>query len=198
MLLLSDGFRLGGDASSQVGSGKGRLEASITRKIALPVHESPETGLLASRSPVTKDPAKEVAIAPEASGGVVAEKKSDSVLQRSLDDYLPPSRLDKLPKPLGNVEVGVDFKALKGLVGEAEIMLLISSSGDVDDVLVTESTLPDFLVAEAVGYFRGLRFDPGMVSETNVRSRIRIRLTPPSNDELLANPYSAKEKAWKR
>lgn len=198
-LMLLDGFRFGIDGFPQAADGKGRLVVSLVETIAFPLIGDSERSLTGSRGVgLADDKERRSEAASETPSRIIAEKNSDPVVPRAIDDYLPPSRLDKVPTPLGNVEINVDFKAMRGLVGEAEIMLLISSAGEIDEVLVTESTLPDFLVAEAVGYFKGLRFDPGMVSQTNVRSRIRIRLMPPSDDELLANPYSAKEKAWKR
>lgn len=81
-----------------------------------------------------------------------------------------------------------------GLVGEVELMLLISSSGRVDEVLNLGASLPDFIVEEAVARFKGVEFEPGVLAGFEVRSRMRIRLSPPGRDELLGNPYSAKER----
>jgi hypothetical protein len=117
---------------------------------------------------------------------------------RSLDDYLPPSRLSQVPFPRNEISEELRFKGFEGLVGEAEIMVLISSEGEVDDILLLDSTLPAFLVEKAIARFREVKFVPGVQGSMSVRSRVRIRLTPPAEDQLLGNPYSAKEKAWRR
>lgn len=129
--------------------------------------------------------------------GVIGNVEKVPILALSIDDYLPPSRLDRLPKPLQEVDTSVGFRGVVGVVGEAEIILLISSSGEVDDVLVLESSLPTFIVEEVATRFRKLVFEPGMVGHWSVRSRMRIRLMPPKTDELMRNPYSARERAWK-
>ncbi len=116
----------------------------------------------------------------------------------SIDDYLPPSRLSQAPFPRNDNISAISLKGFDGLVGQAEIMLLISSDGNVDHVIPLESTLPSFFVEEAIARFKATQFVPGTQGSMNVRSRIRIRLTPPTEDQLRGNPYSAKEKAWKK
>lgn len=116
----------------------------------------------------------------------------------SIDDYLPPSRLSQVPFPRNENISTISLKGFDGLVGQAEIMLLISSDGNVDHIIPLESTLPSFFVEEAITRFKETQFVPGTQGSMNVRSRIRIRLTPPTEDQLLGNPYSAKEKAWKK
>jgi len=128
---------------------------------------------------------------------VVGNEEKTPVLALSVDDYLPPSRLDRVPRALTAVDVNVGLRGIRGVVGDAEIVLLISSSGDVDEILLLGSTLPSFVVEEAVERFRQVKFEPGMVGRWTVRSRLRIRLVPPNNDELLGNPHSAREKAWR-
>ena len=129
--------------------------------------------------------------------GIAGNVEKAPVLSLSIDDYLPPSRLDRIPRALSEVDTTIGFRGMKGVVGEAEIVLLISSSGDIDDILILGSSLPAFMTEEAVLRFRQVKFEPGMVGRWTVRSRLRIRLVPPSNDELLGNPYSAREKAWR-
>jgi len=125
------------------------------------------------------------------------DEEHKPVLQWSVDDYLPRSLLEKIPKLIGSVDTRANFEGMMGLVGEAEIIVLISSAGDVDDVLVAESTLPGFLVDKMMASFKSAKYEPGMVGGLNVRSRLRIRLSAPSNDELLGNPSSARERVWR-
>lgn len=139
----------------------------------------------------------EVDKAPSVKQGVIGNMEKTPILALSIDDYLPPSRLDRVPRPLQEVDTSVGFRGGAGVVGEAEIILLISSSGEVDDVLVLESSLPAFIVDEVVMRVRKAVFEPGRVGHWSVRSRLRIRLVPPKNDEVMRNPYSARERAWK-
>lgn len=132
------------------------------------------------------------------SPGLRGENEENPVVELSIDDYLPPSLLDKIPFPIESVNTNIDFKGMNGLVGEAEIMVLISSEGNVNGVLVMTSSLPEFIVDEAVSRFKTLTFEPGELQGMKVRSRIRIKLTPPTIDELRGNPYSAKQRAWRR
>lgn len=125
------------------------------------------------------------------------EDEQKPVVRLSVDDYLPRSRLERIPKLIGSVDTSANFEGMLGLVGEAEIIVLISSDGGVDDVLVAESTLPKFLVDKMIAAFKGARYEPGMVGGLNVRSRLRIRFSAPSNDEILGNPSSARERAWR-
>lgn len=124
------------------------------------------------------------------------DQEHKPVIPLNADDYLPPSRLDKIPKLIGSVDATVDFQGMTGIVGDAEIVLLISSKGDVDDVVMIESTLPDFLVDKVVSNFKKAKYEPGRVGSMPVRSRLRIRFQPPTRDELLGNPSSARERAW--
>ncbi|WP_428825350.1 hypothetical protein ACLIKD_12680 [Azonexus sp. IMCC34842] len=127
--------------------------------------------------------------------GIVGNIDKSPVLALSVDDYLPPSRLDRIPRPLSAVDTSISFRGMGRVVGEAEIILLISSSGEIDDVLILGSSLPRFVVEEVANRFKQIRFEPGGVGKWAVRSRLRIRLEPPSDDELLGNPFSAREKA---
>lgn len=131
------------------------------------------------------------------SSGLLGDEAHKPVVPLSMDDYLPRSRLEKVPKLIGSVDASVDFRGMTGVVGEAEIVLLISSDGDVDEVVMIESTLPNFLVDKVVSNFRRAKFEPGMIGSVAVRSRLRIRFQPPSSDELLGNPSSARERAWR-
>ncbi|RIX46800.1 MAG: hypothetical protein D3M94_08800 [Rhodocyclales bacterium GT-UBC] len=132
----------------------------------------------------------------EMSVGSTAEMAAPTKL--SIDDYLPPSRLSRIPFPRDADAAELHFKEFEGVVGDAEIMVLISSEGDVDDVVLLESTLPKPLVERAIAHFKAEKFVPGGQGSMNVRSRVRIRLTPPTADQLMGNPASAREKAWRR
>lgn len=95
-----------------------------------------------------------------------------------IEDYLPASLLTVAPSPIASIDPTPPGLRLEGLVGEAELILLVSSDGAVDEVLTVRSSLPDFLVDYAKSAFARAKFNPGLVNETAVRSRMRISLSP--------------------
>lgn len=114
----------------------------------------------------------------------------------SMEDYLPASELTSPPSPVGSVDPTPPGFLLDGIVGEAVLLLLISSDGSVDEVLTVSSTLPEFFVAYAKEVFSSTRFTPGVVNNTAVRSRVRIALSPTLSHVApeTGNPLSAKNR----
>jgi len=95
-----------------------------------------------------------------------------------IENYLPISLLTVAPSPLASIDPTPPGLRLEGLIGEAELILLVSSDGAVDEVLTVRSSLPDFLIDYAKSAFSKAKFNPGLVNETAVRSRMRIVLSP--------------------
>ena len=95
-----------------------------------------------------------------------------------VDRYLPISQLTVTPTPLGPIDPTPLGLKIDGVVGEAELMLLISSEGSVDEVLTVRSSLPEPLVDYARAVFKEASFNPGRVNEIAVRSRIRVLISP--------------------
>jgi len=119
-----------------------------------------------------------------------------SLIAPKLENYLPVSMLTKVPSPIDSIDPTPPEFMLNGLLGEIEFILLISADGDIDDVLVVSSNLPEPIIEFAKSAFRKSRFTPGFVQETAVRSRLRIRLSPNplSVDPETGNPLSAKNR----
>jgi hypothetical protein len=112
------------------------------------------------------------------------------------DQYLPPSKLSEIPSPIDSLDPTPDTFRQKGLIGQAELLLLISESGNVDDVLILESTLPKPILDYARNVFKGARFTAGRVNGQAVKSRIRIVLSvnPDTLPANAGNPDSAKSR----
>lgn len=122
------------------------------------------------------------------------EERRESI-SAPIDSYFPISQLTQPPRPLHEVSTTPTEINVRNLAGSAEIMLLISSSGTIDFVLVVESTLPHELLEYAVAQFKTAKFSPGYVNSHAVRSRVRIELTPPQNDTTeTGHPWSAKNR----
>ncbi len=114
----------------------------------------------------------------------------------ALEDYLPASVLTSPPSPIDSVDPTPVGFSLEGVLGEIVLLLLISSEGDVDEIMTVSSTLPQFFVDYAKTAFSRTRFTPGLVNNTAVRSRLMIVLSPtPSQVEPeTGNPLSAKNR----
>lgn len=133
----------------------------------------------------------EAVTAADASSLVAGEA---AVLRAPVALYLPPSQLSVVPRPLHDVATSPPGVSLSGMLGEAQIMLLVSEQGTVDAALVGASSLPDEMVTYALTQFRQARFSPGMLEGRAVKSRIRILLTPPNEAVEAGHPWSAKNR----
>ena len=113
--------------------------------------------------------------------------------------YLPPSQLSTIPHPIDSLSLSFPQESRYSLVGDAELMLLLSSEGRVDAVLTIRSTLPAPMLGNAINAFSNARFTPGYVNQTPVRSRIRIQIAPDASPltEAGGNPLSAKQRESK-
>lgn len=111
-----------------------------------------------------------------------------------IENYLPPSMLTGIPRPIDSVDIASVGFSLDKMLGEIELMLLISSEGRIDDVLVLHSSLPEPLVDSAKSAFMNARFTPGRINETAVRSRVRVVVSPTvlDSDSELTRPAGTK------
>lgn len=101
-----------------------------------------------------------------------------SVVVPLIEDYLPTGLLTDIPSPIDSVDATPSGLKLEGVVGEIEFVLLISSEGEVDAVLLVRSSLPDVLVEYTKSAFQKARFTPGRINNIAVRSQVRILLAP--------------------
>lgn len=90
-------------------------------------------------------------------------------------DYLSANGLDSPPSALGNIapEYPEAAGAIEGLV---RLRLLISSSGDVDDVAVVSATPPGYFEASALAAFSKAKFSPGYFLGVPVKSQLLIEI----------------------
>ncbi len=69
--------------------------------------------------------------------------------------------------------------------GRAKLILLISTDGTVDSVISGESALPSDYQLELATFFSKVKFEPGMINETPVKSRFAIEITTSYEPEVL-------------
>ena len=101
--------------------------------------------------------------APRQAAGVVAIPAS----------YLDPSQLTELPHPLEEPPLDL-LLPLLARPGVARLILYIDESGRVASVDVESATLPPNVAQSAAQIFAGVRFSPGRIGISAVKSRVRI------------------------
>lgn len=98
-------------------------------------------------------------------------------VELDLERYLPPSQLTDKPGLLKSIEPVPTHMAFPRVVGELELMILLSSEGSVDHVFLLQNSLPGPIVELAVESIRGARYRPGRLEGMPVPSRYRIKLS---------------------
>lgn len=111
-----------------------------------------------------------------------------------IDDYLPAHLLTERPYPIDSIDPTPKDVNIASLVGTASLLLLVSSEGKIDSILVQESSLPPAMVNHAIAAFEAARFQPGKINNQAVRSRMIVLLNtaPPEINPDAGNPQSAK------
>lgn len=96
--------------------------------------------------------------------------------------YFPPDELSRKPQPASPVPL--DYPADSPLVARGRIVLrlLINEAGNVDQVMVEQSELPQELAELARRAFSQARFQPGMKENRPVNSQLMIEVTFESNE----------------
>lgn len=107
--------------------------------------------------------------------GAAASKRHGMVGQTD-DVYFPANALTQ--RPLVAVDVPPDLTlVVPGVPPQAAVLrLLINEYGDVDRVVVEDSLLPDAAQKKVTEAFSQLRFHPGEIRGTPVKSQLRIEV----------------------
>lgn len=116
------------------------------------------------------------------------------VFKANIDDYIPSNLLTSRPRPAEDIDLTLEQFKVDGLVGEADLLILISSNGAVDSVLVLDSSLPQALVDYAAATFKRAKFVPGFINQHAVRSQFVVKLGTPAIEPVLDDqPKSLKK-----
>lgn len=96
--------------------------------------------------------------------------------------YFPPHELSRKPQPASPVPL--DYPADSPLVARGRIVLrlLINAAGNVDQVMVEQSELPQELTELARQAFSQAKFQPGMKENRPVKSQMMIEVTFESDE----------------
>ena len=87
--------------------------------------------------------------------------------------FLDPSRLTEPPKPLDEPPVHL-LLPMMARPGVANLVLYIDEAGTVTQVEIDSSTLPPAINERAAALFGAVRFSPGRIDGTAVKTRVRI------------------------
>jgi len=87
--------------------------------------------------------------------------------------FLDPSQLTENPKPLAEPPLDLLLPILSR-PGVARLILNIDESGRVASVEIESATLPQNVAQRAADIFAALRFSPGRIGSSAVKSRVRI------------------------
>ncbi len=94
--------------------------------------------------------------------------------QRLLVGYLPASLLSERPRVLQDIDPDWHFDGLALPV--VECVLLINEAGDVDRVLIADTSLSPMLAEDVRLRFLAARFSPGRLHGRAVKSALRIEV----------------------
>ncbi len=93
-------------------------------------------------------------------------------------NYYPPTELDQLAKPLGEITPYIPLaEAQSAPDGRVLLLLLIDETGRVDEVQLLESDPPGLMDDAGLAVWRNARFTPAMKDGKYVRSRKKVEIT---------------------
>lgn len=157
----------------QGGWGRATLSPSVSLRqtsLRTDANVTNEQSVLSSRGSGKKTGEEEKRIA-------LSEDESATIASIRLDDYLPAEVLTQRVRVIGDINPTPAKSDLSSIEGEAELMVLVSSDGHADAVIVVRSSLPSSLIDYAVKQFKAATYQPGRINSRSVRSRISIGLS---------------------
>lgn len=107
----------------------------------------------------------------------VASREGIGVLPFSAPPFYPTNQLSKRPQPLGSADLDTPEINLIVASGRMILKLWIDETGEVVDVEVESTELPEVFSRSAVAAFKHLRFTPGERGGVRVGSVMRIEVS---------------------
>lgn len=90
--------------------------------------------------------------------------------------YFRRSELTSFPQALTNPNIRLPENDDPRIIGAVRLRLFISEKGEVDDIRVVDSSLPDAYGAAGVAGYKSVRFVPGEINGKAVRSQIEVEV----------------------
>jgi hypothetical protein len=90
--------------------------------------------------------------------------------------YFRRSELSSFPQALTNPNIRLPENDDPRIIGAIRLRLFISEKGEVDDIRIVDSSLPDVYGAASVAGYKSVRFVPGEINGKAVRSQIEVEV----------------------
>jgi TonB family protein len=90
--------------------------------------------------------------------------------------YFRRSELSSFPQALTNPNIRLPENDDPRIIGAVKLRLFISDEGEVDDIKIVDSSLPDVYDAASVAGYKSVRFVPGKINGKAVRSQIEVEV----------------------
>ena len=90
--------------------------------------------------------------------------------------YFRRSELSSFPQALTNPNIRLPENDDPRIIGAVRLRLFISEKGEVDDIKIVNSSLPDIYDAASVAGYKSVRFVPGEINGKAVRSQIEVEV----------------------
>ena len=87
--------------------------------------------------------------------------------------FFDPSQLTERPRPLSEPPLEL-LHTILARAGTAQLVLYIDEVGQVTSTEIESATLPPAAAERAASIFAALRFSPGRIDGTAVKTRVRI------------------------
>jgi hypothetical protein len=143
-----------------------RPEVPEPQPIAVPLVAPPTTAPL----PAAPEPAPRKEIKPDPQPRADRAPANPAAVSAPFFD---PSQLTERPKPLTEPPLELMHSVL-ARAGTVQLVLSIDETGAVTAVDIDSASLPPAAAQRAAAIFAGMRFSPGRIDGTPVRSRVRI------------------------
>lgn len=161
-------------------AGKGTHEPAAAGTIAVKVISAANDNTGRSVRPVTK-PATVPKAAPFADPSPAAQPDEPEplfpVVLPAAPTYHVPAELDAPPRVVQDVPLEMGFNVPDLPPQMLVLRLLINELGEVDKVLIEDSSLPAAAESSIIQSFLRMRFEPGRMENIPVKSQIRIEVT---------------------
>lgn len=149
------------------------------RVVALPTQAMLQQGVpqLQAAVPEPRPPAMPAAIKESPATSEAPGDDAATQLGIGIVPYLPAKLLDERPRVV--FDIPYELPQLSGYPqsGKLVMTLKIGASGEVDDVEVDATTLPDIFAEETARVFRQARFTPGRKGGSAVGTLLRIEVS---------------------
>jgi len=148
------------------------VRAFLRPEIPEPVRapEAPPTAVAELKKPASPEPPsrKEASREAPAPGG-----RESAAVAAIPATFFDPSRLTEKPRPLSEPPLDL-LHPILARPGVVNLVLYIDEAGQVTSVEIDSATLPRAAAERAAEIFAALRFSPGRVDGTAVKTRVRI------------------------